>query len=279
MEQTESLQNGISNQDKLCLFDKTIQVEGSGIASPLDNAVCSVVIEAKNIPEANNRYTTETVIRIGEGDSDLELFVDQCLITMRAGEVAVFESRVPLDEADGPCIIMITINHFENPANWPLMTNGQKYESAIRHKQIGVELFKKDRIKNAFRHFSKATKYLLLVDRSMEVPDQLNTTLSQCYLNLAACQLKVSSAAEDVITNCSKALLLDRENVKGYARRGQAYLVKGDYSAAAQDFKRGLQQSSNNTFIQNLLKKAQEGQRTENKKLSSGMSQMFNSGT
>ncbi|XP_069122398.1 peptidyl-prolyl cis-trans isomerase FKBP4-like [Argopecten irradians] len=262
---------------KYDLFNKAVLVEGSGLATPLDQATCTVIVDANDLPISNRQYGDGNLLvrTIGEEDSEHDIFIDKCITTMKKEEVATFESKDVFDGFDKPCVVTITLQHFENPRAWPLLSNVQKYEKAKEHKQRGVELFKQDNIKSAFRQFSKATKLLILVDKTMDVSEDAEKLLYECHLNLAACQLKFPSAANHVITNCNKALILDRQNVKGHVRRGQAYLFKGDYSAAAQDFIKGLQFNPDNKFIKNLLIKAQKGQRDENKQLSSGLSQMF----
>ncbi|OWF49727.1 peptidyl-prolyl cis-trans isomerase FKBP4-like [Mizuhopecten yessoensis] len=277
METEECLEVSLPRLDRSGLFSKTIIVEGVGLARPLEQTTCSVIVDAKDFPASSRQYSAETslVFTIGELDGEQDLFIDKCITTMRKEEVAMFQSNEAFDWFDRPCVVTINLQHFDNPPGWPLLTNSQKYEQAKQHKQTGVELFKQEEIKSAFRQFSRATKYLLLIDKGLDVPGDIDKLLYQCHLNLAACQLRFPSAADHVITNCTKALILDHKNVKGHVRRGQAYLAKGDYSAAAQDFNKGLQFNPNNKFIQNLLTIAQNGQRAENKQLSSGLSQMF----
>ncbi|XP_060074725.1 peptidyl-prolyl cis-trans isomerase FKBP4-like [Ylistrum balloti] len=277
METTQCLEVTKQQLDKSGLFTKTILVEGLGLARPLDQATCTVIINANDVPVSSRKYDCEDlqVLTIAELDDEHDFFIDQCISTMRKEEVAMFRRKEAFVGFDRPCEVTINLQHFENPSGWPLLTNNQKYEKAKQHKQTGVELFKQEKIKCAFRQFSKATKYLLLIDQSIEIPENVNQLLYECHLNLAACQLKFPSAADHVITNCTKALILDNKNVKGHVRRGQAYLSKGDYSSAAQDFNKGLQFNPENKFIKNLLMKAQKGQRAENRQLSSGLSQMF----
>jgi len=55
-----------------------------------------------------------------------------------------------------------------------------------------------------------------------------------CYLNMAACQIKLDDAAA-ALKSAGSALDIEQENVKGLFRRGQAHLRLGDLDLAQAD--------------------------------------------
>ena len=55
-----------------------------------------------------------------------------------------------------------------------------------------------------------------------------------CYLNIAACQLRLNDASA-AVTACTSALDLDPQNPKALYRRGQAQMALGEIGAAKTD--------------------------------------------
>jgi len=69
-----------------------------------------------------------------------------------------------------------------------------------------------------------------------------------CLLNLAACQIKLKSFSDCIIT-CSQALDVDTKNVKALYRRGQAHSGSGEFEKAKEDLTEAVQLSPNSKEI------------------------------
>jgi FK506-binding protein 4/5 len=97
---------------------------------------------------------------------------------------------------------------------------------ASQLKSEGVQLYKEKRMNDAFSKFSKACKFLILIDsRDTEssVLEQRNQLLATLYSNLAGCHV-VSKNWNDAIWLCDKVLLIQKSNVKALFRRGISYI-------------------------------------------------------
>ncbi|KAK6945740.1 hypothetical protein RJ641_013284 [Dillenia turbinata] len=100
-------------------------------------------------------------------------------------------------------------------------TNGNMDTSELL-KEKGNAAYKGKQWNKAVNYYTEAIK--------------LNETNATYYCNRAAAYLNFQHAEED----CSKAILLDKKNVKAYLRRGAARESLLYYKEAAQDFKHAL---------------------------------------
>jgi FK506-binding protein 4/5 len=129
-------------------------------------------------------------------------------------------------------------------------------ERAQHHKDKGTELFKTGRIDFSRKRYEKAVSYLCSMEMTPELPELLalqhKTLKCQCYLNLAAICLKMKTFL-DVVEQCTKALDLEPDNVKGLFRRGQAHVKLNDYNDAKLDLQKALQIEPENKAVSNQL--------------------------
>ncbi|KAJ7326853.1 hypothetical protein JRQ81_016612 [Phrynocephalus forsythii] len=103
-------------------------------------------------------------------------------------------------------------------------------------KNIGNTFFKSQNWTMAVKKYTKALRY---IEASKAVAEKahsakLNSAALTCYLNIAACKLKLSEW-EGAIENCTEALALDPENTKALYRRAQAWEASKDYDQALAD--------------------------------------------
>lgn len=128
---------------------------------------------------------------------------------------------------------------------------------AEQHKEVGTELFKAENMYGASLHYSKALKYILHIhhqsmDHGVErkVDISLKNTL---FLNLAACQLKLSQF-EKVVKSCSRVLEEDAGNVKALYRRGRALVCLNDHDNALTDFVHAKEVEPNNRAVDKQIR-------------------------
>lgn len=250
-------------------FSKKLIVPGAGFHCPVDGATCSVSLECLEPAEFNvvvgYPLGEDVEIKLGEGDCEISENIDKCLLGMKRGETSELTVYV-VTENEGcssaslsencycEYLFKIKLKSFHNLRDCYKMSNENKLEVAKWHKNKGVELFKSCNIKFAFRRFSKALKYLILINNNKAIPSDFNEVKCQCYLNLAACQLKCDSF-EYVITNCSKALGINPKAVKGLVRRGQAYLGQHNTDKALTDLGNALKLEPHNKYVKDLIEK------------------------
>ena len=148
---------------------------------------------------------------------------------------------------------------------WKLSSE-EKLTRAQEYKSVGAHLYRQGSTEWAFRKFSRALKYLLLVDDdglSTDGRSLARQLRCQCYLNLAACQLKHANSPA-VIANCTRGLALESNNVKGLFRRAQAYVMQNEHDAACDDLKTALAMEPNNGAVVTLLRKVKVSLQKEN---------------
>lgn len=241
------------------MFEKQIQHHGSSETTPQSGAICTVSMKTKSDILLESNLSLRGAVLKYEIQEDLQFpfnNINSCLSSMHTGETSLFTFEGG-DGCNEETCVTITLHNFENyPLEIYNLTNSQKRDKALFYKETGVKMFKAGSIQIAFDNFSTSLKFLIMLNPHDDVPEDCPTLQCQCYLNLAACQLKYPTSMRSVIENCTRALVLDDANIKGYVRRGQAYLAKGEYSNAICDFKKALTIEPNNKFVQKLLLQA-----------------------
>uniref|UniRef100_H3D679 Peptidyl-prolyl cis-trans isomerase D n=1 Tax=Tetraodon nigroviridis TaxID=99883 RepID=H3D679_TETNG len=130
-------------------------------------------------------------------------------------------------------------------------------------KNVGNQLFKNQDWKTAVKKYSKALRYLeasrdQLEDEEEEekLQQKLEPTALSCYLNTAACNLKLQ-LWQDALDSCNQALELNKTNTKALFRRAQAWQGLKEYSQAMVDLKKAQAISPEDKAIGNEMKRVQ----------------------
>ena len=177
----------------------------------------------------------------------------------------VVGNGVERDPRDGVLRVSL-LDVAQAPDVWRLSAQ-EKLERAQRYKSVGAQLYRQGSTEWAFRKFSRALKYLLLIvdddGLSAEMRILARELRCQCYMNLAACQLKHANST-GVVANCTKGLALEPNNVKGLFRRAQAYVMRNEHDAACDDLQAALAIEPSNGAVQRLLRKVKVTVQKEN---------------
>lgn len=125
-------------------------------------------------------------------------------------------------------------------------------------KNIGNNLFKKQDWKAAVSKYSKALRYLEVSGELLEEAAQqkLEPTALSCFLNTAACNLKMQ-LWQDALDSCNEALELDEANTKALFRRAQAWQGLKENSKAMIDLKKAQGIAPEDKAISNEMKRVQ----------------------
>lgn len=247
---------------------------------------CTVIIKPQSAePSLLSKYPLNTnfTLVIGESDDEYDDVVENVVVKMQIGECrtlfirqtqdsicvseTVEDAHVGLSENMEAQAIEITLVDIKNKLPVCFWTLQEKYETALHHKEAGVKLFQGGLVDRAFKRFSLAVKYLILMHPQKNLPAGLSEKYlvlrTQTYCNMAACQLKFGSF-QYVIDNCTKALDLDPANVKCLYRRAEAYLALKKFELCRNDVRKGLSLEPNSKSFLTLLQKI-EKEVTENK--------------
>lgn len=125
-------------------------------------------------------------------------------------------------------------------------------------KNIGNSLFKNQDWKAAVNKYSKALRYLEVSREHLEeeVQQKLEPTALSCFLNTAACQLKMQ-LWQDALDSCNEAVELNEANTKALFRRAQAWQGLKEYSKAMIDLKKAQEITPEDKAISNEMKRVQ----------------------
>uniref|UniRef100_A0A8D0B451 Peptidyl-prolyl cis-trans isomerase D n=1 Tax=Salvator merianae TaxID=96440 RepID=A0A8D0B451_SALMN len=143
-------------------------------------------------------------------------------------------------------------------------------------KNIGNTLFKSQNWGTAIKKYSKSLRY---IEASKAVADQkdsakLNAVALTCYLNIAACQLKLSKW-QDAIENCTEALAIDSTNTKALYRRAQAWEATKDFDQALADLQKAQIIAPQDKAILMEVQKVKQKIKNEKEKEKAAYAKMF----
>ena len=258
--------------------EKDIEVDKATGSCPTEGAMCLFSITSQDALDPLTFPTGEDMEwQIGEGDNNISEKIDETLYDMRTEErkeIHMFVDDIPAPEQSdiahsalphpmSEYKVTVHLKHFNNQPPAYLLPMREKFRIASDHKEKGVELFRTGNIEFAFKRFSKALKYLILMMPERDIPVDLKLAhrqlRCQCYSNMAACQLKFHSY-KYVIENCTKALAIDPNNVKCLYRRAEARKGTMDLVGAKEDVSRALKESPNSTSFHILKQKLMENE-------------------
>ena len=255
---------------------------------PNDFSTCQVVVTllsgSVTIP-TRLEFDKEITFIIGSSQDELEEQLELTLLTMQQNDMT--QITIDLNNTrqqtsytkctdDNTCILGIKLLSFQSVKSCWSLNPQEKLKRSQSYKMLGVELFKQSKIHMAFKKFSRALKYAILVGKEppLNILEEVTKLKCQCYLNLGACQMQAENYSA-VIDNCSKALCLDSNNIKGLYRRAQALCKLDDYTSAVEDLKKAKTLEKGNTAVDRLLVVAEAKVKSQEEKMSHAMSKMF----
>ncbi|KAH7277619.1 hypothetical protein KP509_39G059500 [Ceratopteris richardii] len=214
--------------------------------------------------------------------------LDKAVATMHKGEVALVtispeygygsvdvQRPLALVPANSSLIYEVELVEFQKEkASWD-MDNAEKIEAAGKKKEDGNILFKAGKYARASKKYGKAANFIAYDSSfSEDQKKQAKSLKVSCYLNDAACKLKLKDFKE-AVKLCTKVLELESCNVKALYRRAQAYIETADLDLAEVDIKKALEVDPTNRDVKLEYKALRQKQTEYNKKEAKMYANMF----
>ncbi|PHT37201.1 Peptidyl-prolyl cis-trans isomerase FKBP65 [Capsicum baccatum] len=242
------------------VLKKLIKV-GEGYDHPIEGSLAKVMYIGKHEDgtvferKGSDEEPFEYVCSEGQINDSL----DRAIMTMRKGEVAT------VTISSDSVLYEIKLVDFNKEKPFWKMDTKEKLEACEKIKNEGNVLFKDGNFQCASRKYDKecniALKFIQF-DHSFNSDERCraNALRLSCYLNNAACKLKVGEHQE-ASKMCSKVIEYDPCNVKALFRRAQAYLRINELEKAEIDIKKALQVDPNNRDVKVMYKEMKNKQK------------------
>lgn len=188
-------------------------------------------------------------------EGQLNESLDSAIMTMKKGEEAI------VTVSSDSVLYEIKLVDFNKEKPFWKMDTKEKLEACDKIKNEGNVLFKDEKFQCASRKYEKASKFIQF-DHSFNNDEKCraNTLRLSCYLNNAACKLKMGEHQE-ASKLCSKVIEYDSCNVKALFRRAQAYLRINELENAEIDIRKALQVDPNNRDVKVMYKELKNKQK------------------
>lgn len=235
---------------------RRIKVKGDGFMSPNDGATVHVHLEGRCDGQLFD--CRDVSFSVGEGqDKDIPLGVDRAMDKMQKGECCVLhlQSRYGFGAEGQPEFKVgpdkdleyeVTLKDFQRAKESWEMDLKDKLDLAPGVKYKGNQYFKGGHYYQAVVQYQRIISWLEMECGSgIEQHRRIKEFLVMAHLNLAMCFLKLKEFSQ-AIDNCNKVIEIDETNEKAWYRRGEARLLRNEFSLAMADFQRVLQVSPQN---------------------------------
>jgi len=253
---------------------KKVEKEGEGYETPKEDSVVSLKYTLKVGGHLKQeKYDAKYVIGAEELLPGLEKIVE----SMKKGEIckAKIKPQYAYGEQGNDELNILPnatleyeielLDFTKEKQAWEMETP-EKFEACEKAKKEGNDLFVAGKVERARKKYKKA---LGLVDSDYSMKDDEKENAKKlklpCYLNLAACLLKLKDWKE-VIENCNKALEMEPNNAKGLFRRGQAFSELDEWEDARRDLNKALILEPNNKQVKVEIGRLQKKINAQNNK-------------
>lgn len=238
--------------------------QGQRVATPNDGA--TVTIKYTGQHEGRVFETREVTYTQGEGDEEgviqgLEIAakkmklgeIDRLTIAPKYayGETGCSQLGIP---PNATLVYEVEMVNFEKAKDSWEMDVGEKIAQSKLLKDKGTKYFTKGNYSRALENYRKIVSMLEYETSGLKDDEaqERNQLLLAAHLNIAMCNLKVSSFCE-AEQECDEALKIDPKNVKAIFRRGQSLLERCEFERALEDFNKVLELEPSNKAARNQI--------------------------
>uniref|UniRef100_A0A8C2PZ38 peptidylprolyl isomerase n=1 Tax=Cyprinus carpio TaxID=7962 RepID=A0A8C2PZ38_CYPCA len=267
---------------------RRIKVKGEGYNNP--NEGSTVNVHLKGWCGGRLFDSRDVTFVVGESeDVGVPLGVDRAMEKIQKGECCLLylkpkygfgkEGKKEYDiGSNAELLYEVTLKNFEKAKEFWEMDLKEKLERADLVKQKGTQYFKAGRYSYAVIQYQQIVNWLEMeCGTGKEQLQAIQALLLVAHLNLALCFLRLREYSQTV-ENCNKVIDLDPENEKALYRRGEARLLRNEFSMALVDFKQVLQVNSFNHAARSQIAVCRRKIREHNerdKKIYANMFQRF----
>ncbi|CAL8111520.1 unnamed protein product [Orchesella dallaii] len=231
-----------------------------------------IQLAISNYLSQNESETINKTVTIGfTSVSDMDRLLDVCLTKLHVGETGQFS--VKCSRSKSACNITLKLISIEDSKELHELNSEQVDKAASCLKDQGVELFSKGFVIDAFYKFSKASKYIHLVNPRCRHIHQVKL-VSTLQSNMASCHVKVGNW-EDAIDLCNMVLEKDPNNVKVLYRRGWSFIEIQEYEKANDDLLKAKELDPGNQAVRNKLTLLDEKKKVLDQKYAQAMKKFF----
>jgi len=276
---TLTLHETFETQDVSFSKDKTMmkkQVkEGDGYDKPKDGAKVKLNVESATDGKAALPGFSAKLLEFTTGNGEVCDALEAVVQEMKKGEKAVLTvSTTPLVaeaqlglkaiKAD-KAVLTLELQEFEKGKDTWNMSEDEKLEHGFARKDVAASLFKSGRVAMALGRYKKVVDLFSYIDNfQADNKEKAKDLKKVCELNKAACFLKLGQDTE-ARTACDTVLKDDRQNLKALFRKAQAECNLKNFLESIRLCKLVIEQDTQNKDARALLKKAQAGQKEEDK--------------
>ncbi|XP_034537670.1 peptidyl-prolyl cis-trans isomerase FKBP5 [Notolabrus celidotus] len=235
---------------------RRIKVKGDGYTNPNDGASVDVHLEGRCGGHLFDCRDVSFIVGEAE-DKGVPLGVDRAMDKMQKGECCVlylqpkygFGSEGKPEYKIGPdqeIIYEVTLKDFKRvKESWEMDLN-EKLTLATGVKHKGNHYFKAGQYHQAVIQYQRIVSWLEMeCGTGMEQQKRIQDFVLTSHLNLALCFLRIKEFSQ-VVENCNKVIELEENNEKALYRRGEARLLRNEFSMALADFQQVLQVNPSN---------------------------------
>ncbi|CAA2935373.1 70 kDa peptidyl-prolyl isomerase-like [Olea europaea subsp. europaea] len=261
---------------------KKVMKLGKGFDRPSEGSLAKVIYVGKleDGTVISRKGSEEEPFEYTCSEGKIEEGLDKAVMTMKKGEEAIvkissdfyYGCEVGRNSSDSVLYEIKLVDFTKDKPFWKMEIQ-ERMEACERKKHEGNILFKAEKFQLAskkydkecdLRKYSNTEQNIEYIEYnhsfSAEEKLQANSLRISCYLNNAACKLKLEEYLE-VSRLCTKVLELDSFNVKALFRRSQAYMSTSDLEKAEDDLKRALAVDPKNKDLKLKHKDLKEKQR------------------
>lgn len=233
---------------------RRIKVKGETFNSPNEGATVEVHLEGSC--QGRVFDSRDVTFVVGEADDKgVPLGVDRAMEKMQKGECCLlylkskygFGTEGKPEFKVGPntdVVYEVTLKDFKKfKESWE-MELSEKLDMAVGIKRKGNHYFKAGRYHQAIIQYQRIVSWLEMeCGTGMEQQQKIRSLLLLSQLNLALCFLRLKEFSQ-AVDNCNKVIEMDEKNEKALYRRGEARLLRNEFSLALADFRQVLHVNS-----------------------------------
>ncbi|KAK9528932.1 hypothetical protein VZT92_013060 [Zoarces viviparus] len=235
---------------------RRIKVKGDGYTNPNDGSSVEVHLEGRCGDRLFDCRDVSFIVGEAE-DKDVPLGVDRAMDKMQKGECCVlylkpkygFGSEGKPEYKVGPdrdLIYEVTLKSFQRAKETWEMELPEKLDLAAGVKHKGNQYFKVGLYHQAVIQYQRIVSWLEMeCGAGTEQQKRIQSFTLTAHLNLALCFLRMKEFSQ-VVDNCNKVIELDEDNEKALYRRGEARLLRNEFSVAMEDFQQVLRVNPSN---------------------------------